>query len=303
MWNSNPDDRGAMRGLSTHSLELYDEPLVGTGEERALESSTWLSQTERDRAEQLACLETWRSFPPRHPTSTHEPYSLEWFQQIEQRRYSRQGYWIPKHLEVHRHRGEQVLGLGDGLGTDWVQFAANGASFHYCTPSTEALWFTQRQFDLRGQKAHLHHAPLSALPLANESLDVVCLSALSAGLAAPLESIVSEIFRVLKPGGKVIAALLAKYDARWWQDFWFPWNRWSERRQAERTGHWSGQALSRVFESYSIERILKRHLRRSDLPHVWRWMLLPCMERVMGRFLVLKAFKPLTARLLIPVAA
>ena len=292
-----------MRGLSAYSLQLFDDPLAGSAEERALETPPILSRAERERAEQLACLETWRAFPPRHPTSTLEPYTLDWFKQVEHRRYSRHGYWIPRQFEVTRHRGDHVLGLGDGLGTDWIQYAANGAALHYCTPSAEALALVQKHFELRNQTAQLHHAPLSALPLADNSLDVVCLSALSAGLAAPVEAIVDEIFRVLKPGGKVIAALPAKYDARWWQDFWFPWNRWIEGRQAERPGHWSGKALSRVFGHFSIERLQKRHLRRSDLPHVWRWMMLPCLERVMGRFLVLKAFKPLTAALSVHVAA
>lgn len=284
-----------MRVLSVHSLQLFDEPMTGSGEERALEMPAELSRSERDRAEQLACLETWRTFPPRHPTATHEPFSLEWFKQIELRRYSRHGYWIPRQLECHRHRGEQVLGLGDGLGTDWIQYAANGADLHYATPSAEALAIVQKHFELRRLPAQLHHASLTALPLADESLDVVCLSALSAGLAAPLEEIVEEVFRVLKPGGKIIAALPARYDARWWQDFWFPWIRWFEGRRPERPDHWSGKALRGVFGQFAVQRVQKRHLRRSDLPHVWRWMLLPCLERIMGRFLVIKAFKPLTS--------
>ena len=139
------------------------------------------------------------------------------------------------------------------------------------------------------------HCVMATPFLPDESLDVVCLSALSAGLAAPLEQTVDEIFRVLKPGGKIIAALPAKYDARWWQDFWFPWIRWFEGRRPERSGHWSGKALRNVFGHFAVQRVQKRHLRRSDLPHVWRWMLLPCLERIMGRFLVVKAFKPLTS--------
>ena len=171
-----------------------------------------LSRNEARPLEQLACLETWRTFPPRHPTATHEPFSLEWFKQIELRRYSRHGYWIPRQLECHRHRGEQVLGLGDGLGTDWIQYAANGADFHYATPSAECWQLCRSTLNCAGCPAHLHHASLTVLPVADESLDVVCLSTLSAGLAAPLERIVGEVYRVLKPGGKIIAALPAKYD-------------------------------------------------------------------------------------------
>lgn len=292
-----------MHGLSDHSLQLCDDPPTGSTEEVALESAPPLSPLERERAEQLACFETWRTFPPRHPTAGHEPYSLDWFKHIEQRRYSRHGYWLPRHLEFHRHRGEQVLGLGEGLGTDWIQYALNGASVHYGTPSAKALEVVQQHFKLRRLSAQFFRAPLSALPLPTNGIDVVCLSALSTGLAEPLEAIVDEVFRVLKPGGKVIAVLPAKYDARWWQDFWFPWNRWMQGRQQEQAGRWSGSALNLVFKQFSVERIQKRHLRRSDLPHIWRWMLLPGLERIMGRFLILKAFKPLSAGLPIKIAA
>ena len=35
--------------------------------------------------------------------------------------------WIPKLLEFAKHSGEKLLGVGHGLGTDWVQYAQNGA--------------------------------------------------------------------------------------------------------------------------------------------------------------------------------
>src|SRR5262245_11176379 len=47
-----------------------------------------------------------------------EPYSLQWFLDIENHRHSRQGRWIPRLLEFAKHRGETLLGLGHGLGTD-----------------------------------------------------------------------------------------------------------------------------------------------------------------------------------------
>lgn len=292
-----------MRGLSADTLQLYEDPQTGSAEERALEITPPPSPSGRHRADQLACSESWRLSPSRHPVSAFEPFTLDWFKQIELRRYSRHGYWIPKQFEFHRHRGEQVLCLGDSLGTDLIQYALNGASVHYCSPSAEAIETVQTHFRLRRQTAQFHRAPLTNLPLLDNSLDVVTLSGLSADLTAPLDSVVDEVFRVLKPGGKVIAALPAKYDARWWQDFWFPWNRWFGTPHTNRSGHWSGRELRQMFERFSIKRLLKRHLRRSDLPHVWRWMLLPCLERVMGRFLIVKAFKPLAAAMPIARAA
>lgn len=53
------------------------------------------------------------------PAAETEPYSLQWFLDIESHRHSRHGRWIPKLLEFAKHSGETLLGLGHGLGTDW----------------------------------------------------------------------------------------------------------------------------------------------------------------------------------------
>ena len=50
-------------------------------------------------------------------------------------------------------------------------------------------------------------------------------------------------------------------------------------------------------------RVAKRHLRRSELPYLWRWMMLPVAERLMGRFFIVKAFKPLSAAAVVRAAA
>jgi hypothetical protein len=50
-------------------------------------------------------------------------------------------------------------------------------------------------------------------------------------------------------------------------------------------------------------RVYKRHLRRSDVPHLWRWLPLPLLARLIGRVLVMKAFKPLSAAMTIHMAA
>ena len=61
--------------------------------------------------------------------------------------------------------------------------------------------------------------------------------------------------------------------------------------------HFSRRGLKRLFGRFGEHRIHKRQLRRSDVPHLWRWLPLPLLERLMGRVLVLKAFKPLSAAL------
>src|SRR5438067_2186624 len=79
-----------------------------------------------------------------------EPYSLQWFLDIEARRHGRQGRWIPRLLEFAKHSGETLLGLGHGLGTDWLQYARHGAGVVVCSPSNTQLALVRRNFELRG---------------------------------------------------------------------------------------------------------------------------------------------------------
>jgi SAM-dependent methyltransferase len=291
-----------MSGLSSSLLHLYEAPAPGPGEVHVLDAPSDVPKEESERAEWLACRETWRPFPGRRPTSRYEPYSLAWFEEIERRRYSRHGHWIPKLFEFNRHRGEQVLCLGEGLGTDWVQYALGGAVVHYCSPTMEPIALAQRNFQLRGLKGQFHRGFHYALPIASDSMDIVCMSGM-ANTLDPLEPVAAEIFRVLKPGGKIIAALPAMYDSHYWQAFWFPWVRLNAKQKAERSLLSTARKLKTLFGRFSEPRIRKRHLRRSDIPHIWRWMLLPILERMMGRYLVLKSFKPLGASLPMSMAA
>src|SRR5437762_5896690 len=61
--------------------------------------------------------------------------SSDLFLDIEKHRHSRQAKWIPKVLEFAKHAGEKLLGLGHGLGTDWVQYAQHGAGVIVCNNS------------------------------------------------------------------------------------------------------------------------------------------------------------------------
>ena len=57
------------------------------------------------------------------------------------------------------------------------------------------------------------------------SIDVVCIQGLLHEVERP-DLVIDEVYRVLRPGGKVIAVAPAKMDAKFWQDRFFPWRRW-----------------------------------------------------------------------------
>jgi ubiquinone/menaquinone biosynthesis C-methylase UbiE len=229
-----------------------------------------------------------------------EPFTLQWFLDIENTRHSRQGRWIPRVLEFVKHGGETLLGLGNGLGTDWIQYARHGAEVIACCPSAERLALIQRNFSLRGLPAAFLHANPRAIPLESASIDVVCVANLLEEIVEPL-AVIDEIYRLLKPGGKVLAVLPARYDLDFWRRRCLPWPR--RRSPSHDSASFSARSLRQLFGRFVEARVYKRHLRRADVPHIWRWLPHPLLERMLGRLLIVKAFKPLSAALPVPLAA
>jgi len=252
----------------------------------------WSSQ----KARGLFAREALDSSPtgPKHSEAA-EPFSLQWFLEIEHQRHDRRGRWIPRLLEFSKHPGETLLVIGRGLGTDWVQYARHGAVVVVCCPSEEELGLIRRNFQLRGLSGRFLHSSPLCLPLENASIDVVCLGDVLADATDP-RGIVEEVYRVLKPGGKVLALAPACYDVDYWYQALFPWQRWlgSSKRANVQAGY-SARRLRRLFEGFVEHRVHKRQLRRSEVPHIWRFLPLSLLQRMFGRTLILKAFKPLSA--------
>ena len=255
------------------------------------------SRVTGDETARLYARETLRSPASAIPAEElSDPYSLQWFLHVESQRHRRYAKWIPRLLEFTKHAGETLLGLGDGLATDWVQYARHGASVIVCSPAAADLELARRNFEQRGLAGRFLHAGPAALPLESASIDVACVNTL---LQADPAAVVDEVHRILKPGGKVLVLAPARYDLHYWSGFFFPWQRQPERP----AGRYSVRQLRRLFGRFRDHRIHKRHLRRADVPHVWRWLPLPLLERLFGQFLILKAFKPLSAALPLAAAA
>lgn len=251
----------------------------------------------REFAQKLFAFESLQPSVARtRPELQPEPYSLQWFLDIENQRHSKHGRWIPKLLEFAKHSGEVLLGVGHGLGTDWAQYAHHGAQVIVCSPATPQLELVRRNFVLRGLNGQFIQAAPTCLPLEPCSIDVACISSLHHGIEHPM-AVVEEVYRVLKPGGKVIAVTPARYDVDFWTRVCFFWSRGRRRKTlpTDPARRHSARSLRAHFGRFSEFRIHKRQLRRSEVPHLWRWLPLPLLARMMGHVLVLKAFKPLSA--------
>jgi ubiquinone/menaquinone biosynthesis C-methylase UbiE len=247
--------------------------------------------------EALSPAASMRASARRKALAQPEPYSLQWFLNIESQRHSKHGRWIPRLLEFAKHAGENLLGLGHGLGTDWAQYARNGARVIVCSPAGSQLELVRRNFELRGLQGRFVNAHPAKLPLESASIDVACISSLFHGIDDP-KGVVEEVYRVLKPGGKVLTVTPARYDVDFWFHCCFPWYRWFRKDPREgnvkASGRFTARELKKLFGRFIEHRIHKRQLRRSEVPHVWRWLPLSFLACLMGRMLILKAFKPLS---------
>lgn len=224
----------------------------------------------------------------------YEPYSAAWFDELEQKRYQRHGAWLRKALEFGRHPGESLLVLGCGLGLDAITYARTGTNVTVATAADERPDVVRENFDRNGQFADFVSLSGARLPFGDGAFDVVTWNALYE-TAEPDPLRVEELFRVLKPGGKLIGLFPAYYDAAFWQDVLLPlqrlyWNRPADPTTAPKA---TARELAHRFRRFGDLRISKRHLRRGELPHAWRLLPLALLERLIGRVLVLKGKKPI----------
>ncbi|MCI0701021.1 MAG: class I SAM-dependent methyltransferase [Planctomycetia bacterium] len=273
------------------SLKLFADESTGSSEALAL-PPTPLPQPDPHVA---ATRELIRPPTVRGNRRDYEPFSAAWFEELEQKRYQRHGLWLARALEFGRHPGESLLVLGCGLGTDAVHYARTGTHVTIATTTHEYPHLVRNNFARHGLSAAFATLDSPLLPFTDGAFDVVTWNALY-DESKPDPARVDELFRVLKPGGKLIGLFPARFDAAFWQNILLPlqrlyWKRPPDPATAPKT---TARELRRTFARFAEHRVSKRHLRRGELPHPWRILPLMLLERLIGRVLVLKAKKPIS---------
>jgi SAM-dependent methyltransferase len=237
--------------------------------------------------------------PALHLREPIEPLSLAWFHELERIRYHRHGRWLPRLLDFGKYHGERLLGLGSSLGTDLVNFATRGVEVLVANPVAEQLALVRRNFDLRRLPGIFLHAHPVALPIETGSIDVVFVNGLLHESPDPA-LVVEETYRVLKPGGKLVAIVPSRRQIDFVARIVGRFRR--ARPAAPAVGGapavlrpFDRRSLAQLLARFQEPRIFRRHLRRADVPHLCRWLPLGMLERFTGRLLLFKGFKPVSA--------
>jgi ubiquinone/menaquinone biosynthesis C-methylase UbiE len=116
----------------------------------------------------------------------------------EQERYS-EYRWLYDVAEFQKHAGHKVLEIGCGTGTDLLQFVKHGAIATGIDLASSHVDLARNRV---GELARVYQADMRHLPFANDSFDYVYSHGVLHHSDEP-EKAVREMFRVLRPGGRI----------------------------------------------------------------------------------------------------
>lgn len=237
--------------------------------------------------------------------------TLDWYLEVERYRYDVYGPWMLDLLEFDKHRGKKLLEVGGGLGTDHSQFARNGVITTDLDLSSGHLAHAKRNFELRGLPGEFVHGDAENMPFEDGTFDVV----FSNGVIHHTPNtarVVDEMYRVLKPGGRVIIMVYAENSLHYWRNLFYTigvengklgsvsmGDIMSESVEISEHGSkplvkvYTKERLNNMFHRFTDRQIFQRQMVPEERPHMLRWVPMSVMERLAGWNLIIKANKPL----------
>jgi len=161
----------------------------------------------------------------------------EFFDELEEYHYEKLEY-LPRIVDFKAYKGKKLLEVGSGLGIDLVRFAKGGALVTGVDLADPAIKLAKKNFELHGVNGELLVMNGEELSFDVDSFDVVFAHGVLA-YTSDADLMISEIYRVLKPGGE---AILMMYHRNSWLFF-----------VAELFGFKLGREDAPVFKTYSID--------------------------------------------------
>ena len=141
--------------------------------------------------------------------------AVAFFRAVDANRYGTYAPWLPAAAEFDRHRGESLLEIGCGMGTDLSRFFRGGARVFAIDLTDGHLRLARRRLEVEGSAARVLRADAEQLPFANDCFDAVYSFGVLHHTPGTAQAI-GEIHRVLRPGGRAIVALYHRHSVFYW---------------------------------------------------------------------------------------
>ena len=132
------------------------------------------------------------------------------FNEQRQQRYKLEPE-ILEFTKFRQYQGKKVLEIGVGLGADHQMWAEQGCDLYGVDLTERAINWTRKRFELFGLNSNLQVADAENLPFKDGQFDVVY--SWGVLLYCPdMYRAISEVYRMLKPGGEAIVMLYHKWS-------------------------------------------------------------------------------------------
>jgi len=152
----------------------------------------------------------WEDKTPQHWYSKQSPGTKEYYDEIQEYRYTRAYPYLPELADFAAQNGKTVLEVGCGQGTDLYQYAKSGADVTGIDLTEGAISKSRDLFGAYGAEARLETSNAETLAqFPDNAFDVVY----SFGVihhTPNTNHCFESIYRVLKPGGKAYIMIYAK---------------------------------------------------------------------------------------------
>lgn len=243
----------------------------------------------------------------------HEFGTREFFETVEQHRYHDYAPWMPDVMGFNQFAGGRLLEIGCGMGTDLLQFARGGAICTGADLTPRSIEITRHRFAVYDERGSFLITDGECLPFAEESFDVVYSNGVLHHTPDTARAI-SEIHRVLKPGGVAKVMLYYKHSFNYWielmlrrgvvggelfrgrspQEIMSRWVEYSEHGGCPLVKVYSRGEARKLFGDFKVVEFQVRQLTRSDLRFIGRIIpqaFMELLERHVGWNLIITARK------------
>jgi ubiquinone/menaquinone biosynthesis C-methylase UbiE len=248
----------------------------------------------------------WQANPLCAGAIPHPLGTKEYFEYYDQLRESNETLEFSDALhEYQQFTGKKVLDVGSGNGYVLGNYAQQGAKVYGVDISQTSIDLCKRRFEYQGLHGHFYVANAEEMPFQSDAFDCVC----SMGVlhhTPDMEKAIGEIYRVLKPGGRLIVMVYHRNSALY--RFKFPLMRMVTGKSLQQLVNevdGLGNPRGSVFSKTEIREILGNFKNlQIFVASLQPWMVLPRklrfisphslrrFEKYFGWFLYVKGSKP-----------